>query len=68
MFRKVLDQRRSLPIALAHEMVKLKPGAPRGDMLARIFRTLTVADQVVCRNEVHWCRLARRGDAQAEVA
>lgn len=58
---------RPLPVALAHVFANAKPADPRMNALNRIFRTLNSVDQLRCRDELHFCRLAKRGQVQAVV-
>lgn len=60
---------RPLAIALAHELARVKiSDQPRQEVLGRIYRSLTPADQFKCRFELAQCRQARRGELLAEVS
>lgn len=59
---------RPLPVALAQVFANTKPTDPRMDALNRIFRALSKADQLRCQDELHWCRLAKRGAVEAQIA
>lgn len=58
---------RPLPVALAHVFANAKPADPRMPALNRIFTRMAKADQLRCRDELHWCRLAKRGELKAVV-
>lgn len=59
---------RPLPIALAHALVACKPGAPRLELLNRIFRGLDNAGRLTCFAEMRECQRAKRGELEAVVA
>lgn len=59
---------RPLPVALAHELARAKLGdQDRQQVLGRIFTGLSPADKLRCRDELEWCKLAKRGHVQAVV-
>lgn len=49
---------RELPMALAHCMVKGRPGTPRMVLLNKIFVSLDLAGAIQCRAELRRCRNA----------
>lgn len=49
---------RELPMALAHCMVKGRPGTERMDLLNKIFVSLDLAGAIQCRAELRRCRNA----------
>jgi len=46
------SDQRPLPVALAHRIVTLKPGDPRNEVTARLYRRLSEADQLRCHAEM----------------
>lgn len=63
----LLLQPRALPIALAHRMVRQKPGTTEAEVCARIFASLSPGDKLRCRAEMHKCQMAMRGQSTAEL-
>ena len=59
---------RPLPIALARELVRSKPGTDRRDLLGRVYTAMTPAQKMLCHAELLECRAARRGAHEAVVA
>lgn len=59
---------RPLSIALAQRLANTKPGDPLMAAYNRIFQRMSPVDQLRCRDELHWCQLAKRGQLLAEVS
>lgn len=51
---------RPYPVALAEQLSKCRPKDPRLDLLNRLFRDMTPADQLRVRATLHAIRAARR--------
>ena len=58
---------RPLPVALAHCMIRAKPGTARMDLLNKLFRSTLPAAQMFARVEMAECRAAIRGEREAVV-
>ena len=55
--------------ALARGMATCKLGnTERMELLNRLYRTLSPADQLRCKDELTWCRRAKRGGVEATIA
>ncbi len=60
--------RRPLPLALAQSMARCKLGnTERMELLNRLYRTLSPAGQLRCKDELAQCRLAKRGGVEATI-
>ncbi len=61
--------RRPLWLALAQNMATCKLGnTERMELLNRLYRTMSPVDQLRCRDELTWCRRAKRGGVEATIA
>lgn len=58
---------RPLPVALAHCMIRAKPGTERMELLNKLFRSTLPAAQMFTRVEMAECRAAIRGEREAVV-
>lgn len=59
---------RARPVLLAHQFAAAKPTEQgRMELLNRLFNTLSPADKMRCRDELAWCKLAKRGNLEARV-
>lgn len=60
---------RARPVLLAQELANTKPAdQDRMALLNRLFNTLSPADKLRCRDEIAWCKMAKRGGVEARVA
>lgn len=64
-----LNPNRELAVVLARELANTPMrNQERHAVLHRIFRGLTPVQQLRCRDELHWCQKAKRGQLTASVS
>lgn len=68
-FTQLLRNAKPLPVRLAQAVANTPAGnAARHAMLNRLYSGLRDIDKLRFRDELSWCRLAKRGSLEAEVA